>query len=147
MRASLFTAMMITVVFVGSVGLVGCTNQSRATKEAETKAAQQKEAQEKVAALLAQQRAEDDLVRAERASLLQAGKLASINSICPVTGDVVDPAVAPVPVELMLVQPSEVAMIGVANEAAAAAVRRDPARYLPAAQRNQQARSTTHVGR
>jgi hypothetical protein len=47
----------------------------------------------------------------------------------------------------MLVTPSEILAVGVANEAAAEAVRRDPERYAAAAKHNRQARSTTATGR
>jgi hypothetical protein len=137
MRAHLFSAMMVSFGVFATLGLAA----RKAQQEAEAQAAR-----DKVAAMWAAQHAADEQKRAERAALFSAGKLASVNTVCPVTGDLVDPAIAPVPVELMLVQPSEVVMVGVANEAAAAAVRHDPERYLPAAQRNQQARAYTKVG-
>ncbi len=103
-------------------------------------------ATEKITAAIAEQQVVEEQVRAERRITQEATKLASVNSICPVTGGFVDPAIAPIPVEILIVQPAETIMVGVANAAAGDAVRRDPGRYAAAAQSNKQARAYTSVG-
>ncbi len=125
-----------------SVGFSGCGNQ-----QAKRDPAAEKSAAEKVQEALAAQRAEEEKHRAEIRAAATEGKLLSINSVCPVTGEPVDRSLAPVTVEVLIVQPPEILAIGVANEAAAAAVRSFPERYAPAAKQNRQARSTTNVGR
>ena len=130
----------LAALFV-TLGFVGCDNQ----REAQA-AATEKAATEKVRAALAAQRAAEEQHRAEINAAALAGKLASINTICPVTGLPVDPAIAPVVVEVMIFNPHEFIAIGVANVAAAESVRQSPDRYTPAARRNRQARSSTTVG-
>jgi hypothetical protein len=134
MRVPLALAAAMTACLV----LGGCTGQKSARDTAP-----EKSAAEKVREALAAQRAEEAERDAARRAAAAEGKLASINSVCPVTGEPVDPMIAPVTIEVLLFQPAEILAVGVANEAAAEAVRRDPERYAPAARRNQQARSTT----
>jgi hypothetical protein len=136
-------ALAVTVILCS--GLAGCLGGNQTKRDAPSAA--EKSAEEKVKEALAAQQAEEEKHRAEVRAAAASGKLASINNICPVTGDPVDPAIAPVTIEVMLVSPSEILAIGVATEAAAEAVRRDPDRYAAAAKRNRQARSTTTVGR
>jgi hypothetical protein len=104
-------------------------------------------ATEKITAAIAEKEVVEEQARAERRIIQEASKLSSVNSICPVTGDFVDPTIAPIPVEILIVQPAETIMVGVANAAAGDAVRRDPGRYAAAAQSNKQARAYTSVGR
>lgn len=129
----------LAALFV-TVGFVGCDNQR------ETQAATEKAATEKVREALAAQRAAEEQHRVEINAAALAGKLASINNICPVTGLPVDPAIAPVVVEVMIVNPHEFIAIGVANAAAAESVRQNPDRYTPAARHNKEARSSSTVG-
>jgi len=136
---SVVTCLISTVLVLG---MSGCGNS-----KTNQQAANDPTASEKIAAALAAQQAAEEQVRAERRAALEAGKLTSVNSICPVTGGFVDPAIAPIPVEILIVQPAEIIMVGVANDAAAEAVRRDPGRYAAAAQSNKQARAYTSVGR
>jgi hypothetical protein len=132
----------LAATLVLAIAAGGCTSQ-QATREP----AAEKSGSQKVQEALAAQHAADEKRRAELRGAASEGKLASINSVCPVTGDAVDPAIAPVTVELMVVSPPEILAIGVATEAAAEAVRHDPERYAPAAKRNRQARSGTTIGR
>ena len=132
-------ALLATLIL--SIALSACGNQ-----QTRRDSAAEKSASEKVKEALAAQRAEDERRRAELRAAATEGKLASINSICPVTGLPVDPAITPVTVEVLIVHPAEILAIGVANEAAADAVRNHPDRYAPAAKQNRQARSTTAVG-
>jgi hypothetical protein len=124
-----------------TLGFVGCGNQE---PKRETPA--EKTAAEKVREALAAQHAAEEQHRAEVNAAALAGKLASINTICPVTGLPVDPAIAPVVVEVMIFNPHEFIAIGVANAAAAESVRQNPDRYTPAARHNREARSSTTVG-
>jgi len=141
MRAvpTLLTTLILTVGL--SVGFSGCGNQ-----QAKRDPVAEKTAAEKVQAAIVAQRAEEEKHRAEIRAAATEGKLSSINSVCPVTGEPVDPAITPVTVEILVVSPPDILAIGVANEAAAAAVRSFPDRYAPAAKQNRQARSTTKVG-
>lgn len=125
-----------------TVGFSGCGNNQQTKRDP----AVEKTAAEKVQAAIVAQRAEEEKHRSELRAAATEGKLSSINSICPVTGEPVDPAIAPVTVEILVVQPPEILAIGVANEAAAQAVRAFPDRYAPAAKRNRQARSPSAVG-
>jgi 2-keto-4-pentenoate hydratase/2-oxohepta-3-ene-1,7-dioic acid hydratase in catechol pathway len=129
------------------LALVGCGNSKSNQQAAVDSSAAKKSATEKVAATMTTQQATAVQARAERRAALEAGKLASVNSICPVTGDLVDPAIAPIPVEIMIVQPAKIIMVGVANAAAAEAVQRDPGRYVAAAQSNKSVRAYTKIGR
>lgn len=124
-----------------TAGLTGCGDQ-----QTRRDPAVEKSAAEKVQAAMVAQRAEEEKHRSELRAAATEGKLSSINTVCPVTGEPVDPAITPVTVELLVVQPPEILAIGVANEAAADAVRSFPDRYVPAAKRNRQARSATTVG-
>lgn len=133
-------ALLATLIL--TAGLAGCGNQA-----AKRDAVAEKTATEKVREALAAQRAEEEQRRAATRAAATEGKLASVNTVCPVTGEPVDPAIAPVTVEVLVFQPPEILAIGVANEAAADSVRRFPDRYAPAAKQNRQARSTTAVGR
>ena len=130
----------ILATLVLSLCLVGCGNQRNAEMAAEKKVT------EKVREALSAQRAAEEQRRAEINAAALTGKLASINNICPVTGLAVDPAIAPVMVEIMVVTPHEFFAIGVAHAAAAESVRQNPDRYAPAARNNRQARSSTTVG-
>ncbi len=130
----------LAALFV-TLGFVGCDNQ----REAQA-AATEKAATEKVREALAAQHAAEEQHRAGINAAALAGKLATINNICPVTGLPVDPAIAPVMIEVMIVNPHEFLAIGVANAAAAESVRQSPDRYAPAARNNRQARSSTTVG-
>lgn len=130
----------LAALFV-TLGFVGCDNQ----REIQS-AATEKAATEKMHEALAAQRAVEEQRRADLRVAAEAGKLASVNNICPVTGLPVDPAIAPVMVEVMIVNPPEFLAIGVANAAAAESVRQNPDRYAPAARNNRQARSSTTVG-
>ena len=134
------TVLSVLAVLFMALGFVGCDNQR------ETRAATEKAATEKVREALAAQRAAEEQHRAEINAAALAGKLASINNICPVTGLPVDPAIAPVVVEVMIVNPHEFIAIGVANAAAAESVRQNPDRYTPAARHNKEARSSSTVG-
>lgn len=125
-----------------SVGFSGCGSNQQTTRDP----AVEKSAAEKVQAAIIAQRAEEEKHRSELRAAATEGKLSSINSVCPVTGDPVDPAITPVTVEILVVQPPEILAIGVATEAAAEAVRKFPDRYAPAAKQNRQARSPTTVG-
>ncbi|MBA3698240.1 MAG: hypothetical protein H0W78_05260 [Planctomycetes bacterium] len=124
-----------------TVGLTGCGNQ-----QTKRDPVAEKTAAGKVQAAIAAQRTEEEKHRAELRAAATEGKLSSINSVCPVTGEPVDPAITPVTVEILVVSPPDILAIGVANEAAAAAVRSFPDRYAPAAKQNRQARSATTVG-
>ncbi len=117
----------------------GSTNQRTTTVP--------KSATEKVQEALAEKQAREEQALAERRASIEAGKLISANTICPVTGYPVDPAIAPIPVELLIVQPPETIMVGVSNAEAAAIVLHDPERYAAAASRNMKARGYTKVGR
>lgn len=130
----------VLATLILSVGIVGCGNQGQRETPAE------KSASEKVREAMAAQKAEEEKHRAEVRAAAAEGKLASINRVCPVTGLPVDPAIAPVTVELLIVNPPEYLAIGVASEEAAEAVRQHPERYTAAARHNRQARSTTTVG-
>lgn len=136
-------ALAVTVILC--FGMAGCLGSKQTQREAPP--APEKSATEKVQEALVAQKAEEEKHHAEVRAAATTGKLSSINTVCPVTGDPVDPALTPVTIELMLVSPSEILAIGVATEAAAEAVRRDPDRYAAAAKRNRQARSTTAIGR
>ena len=135
------STLVLAATLILTVGFTGCGQQTQRETPAE------KSASEKVKEALAAQQAEEEKHRAEVRAAATEGKLSSINSVCPVTGQAVDPAITPVTVEIMLVNPPEFLAIGVANESAADAVRRFPERYAPAAKQNRQARSTTTVGR
>lgn len=128
-------------ILIACVGVTGCTSQKQAARDP----AAEKSAAEKVREAMAAQHAEDEKRRAELRTAATEGKLASINSVCPVTGEPVDPAITPVTVEILIVNPPEFLAIGVATEAAAEAVRHNPDRYAPAAKRNRQARGATTV--
>ncbi len=131
----------VLATLILGVGITGCGNQTRQdTSPAE------KTASEKVREALIAQRAEEEQHRSEVRDAAGAGKLASINRVCPVTGLPVDPAIPPVTVEILLVSPPEYLAVGVASEEAAEAVRQHPERYAAAARRNRQARSTTTIG-
>ena len=123
-------------------GFSGCGNNQQTKRDP----AMEKTASEKVQAAIAAQRAEEEKHRSELRAAATGGKLSSINSVCPVTGEPVDPKIKPVTIEILIVQPPEILAIGVANEAAAAAVRNFPERYAPAARQNRQVRSPTAVG-
>ena len=129
----------LATVILG-IGIAGCDSQAKRETPAE------KTAGEKVREALATQQAEDEKHRSELRAAATEGKLTSINRVCPVTGLPVDPAIAPVTVEVLIVNPPEYLAIGVANEEAAEAVRQNPERYTAAARHNRQARSTTTVG-
>jgi len=133
--------LLLAASLILTVGFTGCDQQAKRETPAE------KSASEKVKEAIAAQRVEEEKHRAEVRAAATAGKLSSVNSVCPVTGEPVDPAITPVTVEILLVNPPEFIAIGVANEAAADAVRQHPDRYAPAAKQNRQARSTTTVGR
>ena len=135
------TILNVLVALFVTLGFTGCGNQDN---KRETPA--EKTATEKVREALAAQHAAEEQHRAEMNAAALAGKLASINNICPVTGLPVDPTIAPVVVEVMIVEPHEFIAIGVANAAAAESVRQSPDRYTPAARRNRQARSSTTIG-
>lgn len=126
-----------------TAGIAGCGNQQASKRDPVA----EKSATEKVQEALAAQRAEEEQHRASVRAAATEGKLASLNTVCPVTGDLVDPAIPPVTVEVLVFNPPEILAIGVATEAAADSVRRFPERYAPAAKQNRQARSTTAVGR
>jgi hypothetical protein len=126
------TALIVTLSL--SAVIAGCGKQQ--TRETPA----QKTASEQVREALAAKHAQEEAVRSERRAAAGEGKLASVNTICPVTGHPVDPAIPPVTVEVMIVQPPEVIAIGVADEAAAEAVRHDPDRFAAAARANRQAR-------
>ena len=65
-----------------------------------------------------------------------------VNTICPVTGDLVDPQVPPVVVEISVGQPPLVVSIGTSSTRAAEIVRANPERYAPAALDNRKATSS-----
>lgn len=134
------TSLVLVATLILSLGSTACTGQKQARDPAA-----EKSASEKVQEAIAAQRAEEEKRRAELRTAATEGKLASINTVCPVTGEPVDPAIAPVTVEILVVNPAEILAIGVASEAAAEAVRHHPDRYAPAAKRNRQARSATTV--
>ena len=130
----------ILATLILALCFVGCGNQR------ETEIAAEKVATENVREALAAQRTAEEQRRVGINAAALTGKLASVNNICPVTGLAVDPAIAPVMVEVMVITPHEVLAIGVANAAAAETVRQNPDRYIPAARNNRQARSSTTVG-
>jgi hypothetical protein len=132
----------VLATLILTIGLTACGGNQQTKRDP----AVEKTAAEKVQAAIVAQRAEEEKHRTELRAAATEGKLSSINSVCPVTGEPVDPAITPVTVEILVVQPPEILAIGVANEAAAAAVRSFPDRYAPAAKRNRQARSATAVG-
>lgn len=134
-------ALLATLIL--TAGIAGCGKQQASKRDpvAEHSAAQ------KVQEALAAQRLEEEQHRATVRAAATEGKLASVNTVCPVTGEPVDPAIAPVTVEVLVFNPPEILAIGVATEAAAESVRRFPDRYAPAAKQNRQARSTTAIGR
>lgn len=134
-------ALLATLIL--TLGSAGCGNNQQTKRDPVA----EKSASEKVQEALAAQRAEEEKHRAELRAAATEGKLSSINTVCPVTGDPVDPAITPVTVEILIVQPPEILAIGVATEAAAQAVRNFPDRYAPAAKHNRQARAATTVGR
>jgi hypothetical protein len=135
------STLVLAATLILTVGFTGCDQQAKRETPAE------KTASEKVREAMAAQRAEEEKHRAEVRAAATEGKLSSINTVCPVTGQPVDPAITPVTVEILVVNPPEFLAIGVANEAAADAVRHFPDRYAPAAKQNRQARNTTTVGR
>lgn len=136
------TLLATLILSVGlAVGFSGCGNQ-----QAKRDPVVEKTASEKVQAAIVAQRMEEEKHRSELRAVATEGKLSSINSVCPVTGEPVDPNIKPVTIEMLIVQPPEILAIGVANEAAATAVRNFPERYAPAAKQNRQARSATTVG-
>ncbi|HEX3131993.1 MAG TPA: hypothetical protein VHX44_00250 [Planctomycetota bacterium] len=137
MRSTLVLAATLILI----VGFTGCDQQAKRDTSAE------KTAFEKVKEAIAAQHAEEEKHRSEVRAAATEGKLSSINTVCPVTGEPVDPAIAPVMIEILVVNPPEFLAIGVANEAAADAVRHFPDRYAPAARQNRQARNTTTIGR
>lgn len=130
----------ILATLILALCFVGCGNQR------ETEIAAEKIATENVREALTAQRTAEEQRRVRINAAALTGKLASVNNICPVTGLAVDPAIAPVMVEIMVITPHEVLAIGVANAAAAETVRQNPDRYIPAARNNRQARSSTTVG-
>lgn len=65
----------------------------------------------------------------------------AVNTICPVTGDLVDPQVPPVVVEINVVNPPLVVSIATSSARAAEIVRANPERYAPAALDNRKATS------
>lgn len=133
-------ALLATLIL--TLGSAGCGNQ-----QTKRDPVAEKSANEKVQEALVAQREAEEKHRAELRAAATEGKLASINTVCPVTGNPVDPAITPVTVEILIVQPPEILAIGVATEAAAQAVRSFPDRYAPAAKQNRQARAATTVGR
>lgn len=135
------STLVLAATLILTVGVIGCGQQTKRETPAEKTAA------EKVREAIAAQKADEEKHRAEVRAAATEGKLSSINSVCPVTGQAVDPAITPVTVEVLVVYPPEFLAIGVADEAAAESVRRFPERYAPAAKQNRQARSTTTVGR
>jgi hypothetical protein len=132
-------ALALVAILTVTLGFTGCDQQAKRDPAAE------KSANDKLQEAIAAKHAEEEKHRAEVRAAATDGKLASINTVCPVTGDPVDPAIKPVTVEILIVNPPEILAIGVANEAAAEAVRHDPDRYAPAAKRNRQARAPTTV--
>lgn len=63
-----------------------------------------------------------------------------INTICPVTGEMVNSAIAPVIVTVGKGERSEKIIIGVADAASATKVKNNPTAYVAAAKANKQAK-------
>jgi hypothetical protein len=74
------------------------------------------------------------------AGLALAADPAPVNTICPVTGRPIDPSLPPVVVVLGKGDKAKRIAIGIADRAAAAAIKADPQRYADAAKENRAAK-------